>query len=263
MKKKHPIYLLFSRGLAFIFRLLLSLRYKVEIKGSEQVNKNTAVLFLPNHQAMIDPVILLSYIYTFSTATPVISEKYFDIPIARWFFKQWGAVRVSDLEAGSRDTSVLQVITRSVYKGLRRKVNILIYPAGQLAGQGYERIQNKKSAYHIVDKLPQGVQIVGVRMTGLWGSIFSKARSKKSPDFFLQLSKGLFYILANLLFFVPRRKVSIEFIDITEIAHEKAALGQKPFNAFLEEFYNVDGEEPPLFLKHFFYQPQSMKQGGK
>jgi 1-acyl-sn-glycerol-3-phosphate acyltransferase len=255
MKKRESFIVLLSKVLAFKIRLLLRFRYKISIKGSEILQNNSPVLFLPNHQALIDPIILISHIYRFSTATPVISEKYYNIPLVKWYFKRMGAVRVSDLEAGSRDTQVLKVITRSVFKGLRRNKNIVIYPSGQIAVQGYEKIFNKKSAYHIVKEIPDDVQIVGVRITGLWGSMWSKAKTGKSPNFFVQLLKGIFYVLVNLLFFLPKRAVIIEFEDLTPIAKEKVVLGQKTFNAFLEDFYNLHGEEPALFLKHVFYLP--------
>ena len=260
MKKPNSFVHILSKILAFKIRLLLRFRYRISIKGSEILQTNSPVLFLPNHQALIDPVILLSQIYRFSSATPVVSEKYFNIPVLKWYFKRLGAVRVSDLETGSRDTQVLKVITRSVIKGFGRRKNIVIYPSGQIAGQGYEKIFNKKSAYHIVKSIPDGVQITGVRISGLWGSMWSKAKSGKSPDFFTQLLKGIFYVLANLFFFLPKRNVTIEFEDITSIAREKAILGQKPFNTFLEDFYNLRGEEPALFLKHIFYLPQMKRK---
>ena len=260
MKKTGSFIIIFSKILAFKIRLLLRFRYRISIKGSENLQTSSPVLILPNHQALIDPVILLSQIYRVSTAVPVVTERYFNIPVVKWYFKRIGAVSVSDLEKGSRDTQVLTSITRSVYKGFLRNNNILIYPSGQIAGQGYEKIFNKKSVYHIVQTIPDDVKIVGVRISGLWGSIWSKAKSGKSPDFFVQLLKGMFYVLANLLFFVPKRNVCLELEDITPIAKEKAALGQKPFNSFLEDFYNLHGEEPALFLKHFFYLPQSNRK---
>jgi long-chain-fatty-acid--[acyl-carrier-protein] ligase len=167
-----------------------------------------------------------------------------------------GAVRVSDLERGSRDIRVLKTITRSVLKGFRRKKNILIYPAGQIAMQGYEKIINKKSAYQIVLSVPEDVQIVGVRITGLWGSMFSKAKPRKPPVFFLELLKGCFFVLVNLVFFLPKRNVTLEFEDITTSAKEKVLPGQKEFNTFLEDFYNLHGEEPALFVRHVFFLPQ-------
>ena len=256
MQNKDTFINLLSKFLAFKIRLLLRFRYKVSVKGSEILQNHSPVLFLPNHQALIDPVILLSQIYRFSTATPVISSKYYDTPLVKWYFKRMGAVRVSDLETGSRDTHVLTSITRSVLKGFRRNKNIVIYPSGQIAAQGYEKIFNKKAAYHIVRSIPPNVQIIGVRITGLWGSMFSKAKTGKSPDFFVQLLKGIFYIIANLLFFLPKRTVNLEFEDFTPIAKEKAMMGQKHFNSFLEDFYNMHGEEEALFVKHIFYLPK-------
>ena len=259
MKNADKFIIFLSKILAFKIRLLLRIRYRVSIKGSEILQNNSPILFLPNHQGLIDPVILLSEIYRFSTATPVISEKYYDLPFAKWYFKRLGAVRVSDLGTGSRDTQVLKSIIRSVYKGLKRNKNIVIYPAGQLAGQGYEKIFNKKSAYYIVRTIPENVQIVGVRINGLWGSMWSKARTGKTPDFTVQLLKGIFYALANLIFLAPKREITIEFVDITTTAKEKAIPGQQPFNLYLEEFYNINGEEPVLFLKHIFYLPISKR----
>ncbi len=222
------------------------------MEGVDRIKTDAPVLFLPNHPALIDPVILVSQLWRFMAVVPVIAEKYYNVPLAKWYFKGIGAVSVSDLEAGSRDTQVLTTITGAVAKGFRQKKNIVIYPGGQIAGQSYERIFNKKSAYHIVKEIPEDVQIVGVRITGLWGSMWSKAKTGKSPHFFVQLLKGAFYVLANLVFFVPKREVKIEFSDITSAAKENAALGQKPFNQFLEEFYNVNGEEKAVFYSFRF-----------
>jgi len=255
MKKSDAFFVAFLKVLALVIRLMLRSRYRITIKGADIIQNNSPVLFLPNHQALIDPIILLSQIYRFSKATPVLSEKYYDITVTKWFFRRWGAVRVSDLEAGSRDTQVLKSITRSVYKGLKRNNSILIYPSGQITAQGYEKIFNKKSAYHIVRNVPEDVQIIGVRVNGLWGSMFSKVNSRKPPDFFVQLMKGFLFVLANLLFFVPKRSVILEFEDITTIAKEMVVLGQKPFNTFLEDYYNLHGEEQALFLRHIFYFP--------
>lgn len=255
MRKSDIFVLGFSKALASLVRLLLRVRYRIIVRGADIIEKQSTILFLPNHQALIDPMIILSHIYRYSTAIPVISAKYYDIPVAQWYFRRLGAVRVSDLERGSRDTRVLKTITRSVLKGFRRKKNILIYPAGQIAAQGYEKIINKKSAYQIVLSLPGHVQIIGVRITGLWGSIFSKAKPGKPPVFFLALLKGFFFVLMNLVLFLPKRNVTIEFEDLTKSAKEKVLPGQKEFNAFLEEFYNLHGEEQALFLRHIFYFP--------
>lgn len=253
MNRHKPFLILVLLKVAALTRILLSLRYKVSIKGTEVLKNTGPVLFLPNHQALIDPVLLMSHIYRYSWAIPVISSTYYDITLLRSIFAGLGAVRVSNLEAGSRNINVLNEITRSVLKAFRRGRSIVLYPSGQIASQGYEKILNKKSAHKIVNKIPDDVRVIGVRMNGLWGSMWSKARTGKTPNFFVQLLKAIFYILANLIFFLPRRKVTIEIEDLTLQAKPNAQLGIKPFNLFLEDYYNFHGEENPNFLSHFFY----------
>lgn len=257
MKKQSPFLIFLLTMLAAVVKTILSLRYKITIKGAEQLKNSTPVLILPNHPALVDPIILLSHIYKYSNAIPVISSAFYDIPVLKSFFSSLGAVRVSDLDGGSRNINVLNDISRAVLKGFRRGKNIILYPSGQLASQGYEKIFNKKSAQNIASKVPDNVTIIGVRTTGLWGSMWSKARTGKSPNFLIHLLKGIFYILANLIFFLPRRRVTIEIEDLTQLAKENALLGRKTFNLFLEDFYNFHGEEGANFLSHFFIRSKN------
>jgi 1-acyl-sn-glycerol-3-phosphate acyltransferase len=238
---------------AAFLKYMTSLRYKVTIEGAEILKDSSPSLILPNHQALIDPIILMSHIYRDTNAIPVISSTFYDIPLLKSLFTSLGAVRVSNLEAGSRNLNVLSDISRSVLKGFRRGKCIVLYPSGQLAAQGYEKIYNKKSTQYIVSRIPDDVKVLGVRITGLWGSMWSKAKTGKTPNLFIQMLKAIFYVLANLVFFMPRRTVTIHIEDLTNIAAEKAKLGRKPFNLFLEDFYNQNGEENLKVLNYFFY----------
>ena len=180
MKQHHPLIIAFAKGLSACLRILLSLRYKVEVKGDNVLQSSTPLLVLPNHQALIDPIIIISQIYKRTTVIPVITSGYYDIPVIRNLFREWGAVRVSDLESGSRNTNVLNEITTAVNGGFAMGKNIILYPSGQIAGQGYEKIFNKKSAHNIVSEMPAHVKVVGVRINGLWGSMWSKAWRRRS-----------------------------------------------------------------------------------
>ena len=253
MKRHKPFIITVLLKVATFTRLLLSLRYNVSMKGTEVLKDTMPILILPNHQALIDPIILMSQIYRYSLAIPVISSTFYDIPLLRSIFSEWGAIRVSNLEAGSRNINVLNEITQSVQKAFSHGRSVVLYPSGQLTSQGYEKIFNKKSAQKIVAEMPDDVKVVGVRISGLWGSVWSKAGTGKTPNFFIQLLKGTFYIFANFIFFLPRREVTIEFEDLTLQTHANAPLGIKLFNSVLEDYYNFHGEENPNFLRHFFY----------
>lgn len=55
---------------------------------------------------------------------------------------------------------------------------------------------------------------------------------------------------------MPRRTVTIEWVDITAEAREKATQDRTSFNQYLELFYNAHGVEQPNYQKYFFYGPQ-------
>ena len=256
MKEKNPVIKSIARLIFLLGRLILSLRYKVELSQLACIDKNMPVLFLPNHQAVVDPMLLVSSVYPHKNVVPVLTSKYYDMPVLNLFFKRWGAVRVSDLASGSRNVDVLNDIKQATIGAFKHQRSIVIYPSGKIAEQGLERIQNKKSAYEIVNHLPDNVQIIGVRISGLWGSMWSKAYTGESPDFVRCLFKGLGYILANLIFFMPRRKVNIVFEDISQVCKQNAhAMGRAGFNTYLERFYNIHGEEQATFRKHYFWKP--------
>lgn len=175
--------------------------------------------------------------------------------------KSLGAVPVADLEAGSRDVSVLDTMRNAMLSALKEGKSVVLYPAGQLCNQGYEKIFNKQGAYRLVKELDNSTRVIGVRQHGLWGSVWSRAWWGKSPDFFKVFALSIFYVLANFVFFVPKRDVEIEFVDITEEAKRNSKnMTRREFNEFLETFYNNNGEEGARFIKHFFYFPASKRK---
>jgi len=236
-----------------VVRNLLKLRYKLEFKGADVIDPNKPTLILPNHQAVVDPMLLVTKLAKQVVAVPVMTESYYDIPVLHYFFKKWKVVRVADLKAGSRDTGVLDSISTSVIGALKNGQTVLLYPSGQITGQSYEKIFNKKSAYHILKELPDNTSVVGLRITGLWGSIWSRAWTGDSPFFGRTVLRVIWYVLANLVFFVPRRKVTMEFKELTDELKEKAQSSVTDFNEHLEAFYNQGGGDKLNFMKHYFY----------
>lgn len=238
---------------ASFFRFGFSLRYSVQINDSEILKDKRVKIFLPNHQSLLEPIILQSYIIRFHEISPAVSAKYFENTFFRIMMKIVDSIPVSDLDCGSRDLDVLNNVKSELLNRLLSGKNALLYPSGQLTSQGYEKIFNKQAAFNIVSELPEEIMIVGVRVSGFWGSMWSKAKTGKTPDFLSALIKGILIIIANFLFFTPRRKVKFELIDITNIAKQKSKTDRKTFNSYLESFYNQHGAELFTKIKYFFY----------
>jgi long-chain-fatty-acid--[acyl-carrier-protein] ligase len=250
----------FMRYLTSLLRLFLSSRYRVVLKGQELLQHTGGKFILPNHQALVDPQILFAHVSRYTRVVPVVSEIYFKKPVLRHLFKALGAVPVSDITLDNRDHNTLHAISRHVTEALHNGKNVLLYPSGQIAGQGFEKIFNKQSAWAVASEFPSDARIIGVRIGGLWGSMWSRAWIGKSPDFALTALKAIGYVFANFFFFIPKRTVTIEFYDITDEALQHAQEGKNEFNNYLESFYNANGEEPVHYLKHFFYAPTLHRQ---
>jgi len=243
----------------YFYRFIITRRYKIDIKGVELLQAEGGKLILPNHQSHMDPQIMALETYRHGSVVPVVAERFFRIPAIKYFLKEWGAVSVRDIKGGNIDAKVLQTITEQVKEALIRGKNVIIYPSGQLTDQGIEKIHNKQGAFALVADLPENVRVLGVRINGLWGSMWSKAWEGKQPNFLTTFLKGIFLLTANLIFFSPKRKVSLEFVDITSDAIKHSKHDRKTFNTFLENFFNKNGREEVTYVRHYFFLPASRR----
>lgn len=245
------------------YKLLLTRRYKIIIKGKDVLSSKYPKLILPNHVSHMDPQLISIIIHENTDFVPVVAGGFFKVPIVKYFLRKLSAIKVPNLKKDKRDPEILNFINAELLSAFENNKSALIFPAGQLSLNGLEKIRGKQSAYSIASRLPDGVKIVGVRIIGLYGSIWSSAWNGKRPEFFSTFLKAIIYFFANLIFFCPRRTVTFEFVDITEEAKQKASIDRKEFNTYMENFYNADGPEKPNFVRHLFYFPRIKNKVGK
>ncbi|MBS3915526.1 MAG: 1-acyl-sn-glycerol-3-phosphate acyltransferase [Bacteroidetes bacterium] len=241
--------------IAELYYFVLSRRYKISLKGEELLNPKGARLILPNHPAQIDAPLLSLILYRRCDVVPVVSERFMNMPLIGYFVKALGSIPVSDLKFGNRDPKVLDTIHEGVKQGLKNGKSILIYPAGNITRTQLEVIKNKQSAFAVASTLTDNVQVIGARIHGLRGSMWAVSNTGKLPNFGQAALKSTLYLLANFIFFLPKRNVSIEFIDITEEIRAKAKTDRSTFNRYLEDFYNLNGPEPDTYVKYISYLP--------
>lgn len=235
----------------FIYKFLLSLRYKVKLKWIENLKHDGPVLLLPNHVALVDPQILISFLSKYLKISPVASEKYYNKPGIKQVMQLIGTVPIWEMNAGADADDVKKVFAKLV-EALKTGKNILIYPSGQIYRQWYESIVGKQAVYNICKLMPENTKVIAIRNKWLWGSMWSMAWHNGDTGFFQLLIRSIWIILANMIFFVPKRKVNIEIIDITEQINTYKNMSLNEFNKYLENFYNQE-EEKLKFLKHYFY----------
>ena len=228
--------------LAFLLRRILAFRYKIKVKNLKAIEKTCkslgkGILFLPNHPAEIDPLILSALLGKSFSFRPIVIEKFYYLKGAHWLMRWIKALPLPDFDLSINAWKIreIELCLKKVLEALENKENFLIYPSGRLKTDGKERIGGNSFVYRILQAQPQ-VTVVLIRTTGLWGSLFSRALTGESPNFWHALFQGFKGLLKNGIFFMPRRKVCIEFeIAKEEFFHFKSRL---QFNKYLENWYN-------------------------
>ncbi len=222
---------------------LVSLRYKIEVKGLDKIKKKGGTLFLPNHPAEIDPIIIYNLLAKKFKPRPLVIEHFYYLGGARFFMNIIRALPMPNFELSANSWKIHQVekCLKKVQEEMKGGESFLIYPSGELKRKAHESIGGNSFIHKLVETSPD-INVVLVRTTGLWGSLFSCAYSKESPDFWGILGKGLKIILKNGIFFTPKRKITIEFEESPAGFPKKG--GRLELNKYLEEWYNK--EEEPL-----------------
>ncbi|HEV8051109.1 MAG TPA: 1-acyl-sn-glycerol-3-phosphate acyltransferase [Parachlamydiaceae bacterium] len=208
--------------------ILIPMRYKVEIKGAECLDiknggVNSSILFLANHSSHIDATIIGTTILKKHMSLSIWAlDLTFKLPYLRWAARHKESIQVVKVpnineRRSEKHTSNLHKLVSRTGDGLLKGKNFLIFPAGRCKNTPVEKIDGKSAIPLIIQQYPE-VNIILVRVTGLWGSRFSCAtklenrwatRSIRTLDMFWQSLK---MVLLNGIFFIPKRKILVEFI---------------------------------------------------
>ena len=199
-----------------------------------------SLLVLPNHPAMVDPMLVGAEFWR-TPLKPLCDELFFRTGIvAPAVLKTLGAVAVPDLRKHrtSKGATIARGLSGIVMDTLAAGGDVIFYPSGHIYTEDREDIGTRQLAYNLAKELPENVRVIGVRTTGLWGSIWSRKGRKDSPPFVPTFVKSvlLWFFVSP---FVPRRKVTMHIEDLTERVKSWAAtLTRLEFNAKLNDWYN-------------------------
>ena len=235
-------------------RLLLGLRYRIRVTGLEKLQASQGVLFLPNHPALIDPLIVMTFLCGRFGPRPLVLEKFSAMPGIGWLLRLVRAIPVpsADEEAGIRKRRRIENAVAQVADALKRGDNVLLYPSGRLTSWGKEHLGGNSAVHHLLETVPT-TKVVLLRTRGLYGSAFSRAYSpEQSPSLSTVLKKGVATICSNFILFAPRRQVSLEFLDAPiEFYQLKSA---SAINKWLERWYDSDGGEIASLVSYSFWR---------
>jgi len=247
--------------ISFLIKFAISLRYKVTYKGLESLNslptdKSPGTLFLPNHPSQLDGFFVMRGIEQYAPR-PAAVEYLYEIPLVSLLLRLVRAIPVPNLDSCGNSVKRYRVdqVMNQLIAALKEGDNFLFYPSGRLKVTGSEMIGGASGVRRLLQAVP-GTTIVLVHVTGLWGSTFSRGITNRVPKLGQTFWNGFKHILKNLIFFTPRRQVTVEYsVAPQDFPYTGTRL---EINKYLESFYNksADGvaygpEGEPLTLKSF------------
>lgn len=256
---------LIARMLCWVLRMGLGLRYRISMKNLKELKKlkksKRGCLILPNHPAEIDPILVGSHLWRQFKPHPLVVEKFYYYPGAQFFMELAGAIPIPDFEVSVNNWKVKKgdEAYENILAKLKQGENLLVYPAGLLKRTAHEKIGGSSLISRLMSDY-RDFDILLVRIDGLWGSMFSRALTGNIPGFWGLLLKGIGIIFKNLIFFTPKRDVSLEFcVNPPDFPYDSE---KRDLNQYLEKFYNryrqddgTIGEEEPLrLISHRFYR---------
>ena len=247
---------------------LLWLRYRIEVRGLDEIARRgtRGVLFLPNHPALIDPIIVLSRLMKRFAPRALADEDQVDRFFIRRLARRIGAIPVPDLAA--QGPAAREAVGRAIDRCaevLHGGGNLLLYPSGHAYHSRYEDLRGNSAVQRLLQAAPD-VRVVLVRDTGLWGSRFSRAWGTE-PDVGRVVRRTPWLLLLNGLFFMPRRRVTLEFVEPDDLPRDAS---RNEINGYLESFYNADAP-PARHVPTFWWkgstprempEPQQARIGG-
>ena len=241
-----------GRVLTRILVWLLSLRYRLKVTGLKAIRAKgqSGIVFLPNHPALGDPVVVLALLYGGFAPRSLADEYQISRPVIRSLARWFGARPLPNLERrGVEAVDGTRHALAETIEGLKHGENLLLYPAGHIKRGCLEDIGASSGVKAVLDGVP-GIRVVLVRMHGVWGSSLSWGFTGRYPQLVPMLGRGLKYLLLNGLFFMPRRRVTIEFVEPAGLPR---TADRMVLNRYLETFYNTSAT-PNTYVPYGFWE---------
>ncbi len=165
------------------FKAMLKIMFKIafvriEIEGSEHIDKKKAYLFMPNHVSLLDIPLVAAFIPVFIRG--VEAHHHFKWPIYGWATKRYGNIPINRQKIGKSMKSL-----EAAGKYLSEKKSVIIFPEGHRTKNG-RLLKFKKLPFFLAKQV--GVEIIPMGISGMhklhpYGSFTLDLRSKLKIKF--------------------------------------------------------------------------------
>ncbi len=156
----------------FLIWILVSIMYRVKVRGLENIPERGPVLIVCNHVSFMDPLVIGGTVRR--PVRFVMDHNIFKVPVLNFIFRTARAIPIAPAK---EDPQALQRAFDRIDSELAAGEVVCIFPEGKLTRDG-EINEFKKGVEKILERRP--VPVVPMALRGLWGSFFSR-REGKAP----------------------------------------------------------------------------------
>ena len=165
-------------------RLLLALRYRIRLEGLAGVAERgtRGILFLPNHPALIDPPILVSFLHARFRPVVLADKDQIDRPGVRLLARLFDVLPLPDpVRYGEACRAEVEAALARGAAHLRAGGNLLIYPAGRINTRRLCSLGGNCAVETLLKAAPEArVKALRTPATGAWTTLRS-SRSATYP----------------------------------------------------------------------------------
>lgn len=214
----YTIYKLPQSLILLFLKLVVGLRYRLEVDGIKNIPSSGGVLLLGNHISWIDWAIILMAVpreVKFVMDKTIYSKWYLT-----WILKIFKCIPISN--ASSKST--IQIIAKELDKGSV----VVVFPEGSITRNGHLG-EFKKGFEKVLELTTTDVKIVPFYIRGLWQSMFSRAnnkfkKSKKTNSVTVSFSRVMNKEKANII------SVKKEVFELSSKSWKTHISNLKPLN---------------------------------
>jgi acyl-[acyl-carrier-protein]-phospholipid O-acyltransferase/long-chain-fatty-acid--[acyl-carrier-protein] ligase len=164
----YTVYKLPQSLVLLFLKLVVGLKYKLEVNGIKNIPSNGGVLLLGNHVSWIDWAVILMSVpreVKFVMHKPIYEKWYLN-----WLLKMFKCIPISNI--GSKTT------IKTIAKELDNGSVVVLFPEGSITRNGH--LGEFKRGFEMILNLTNSdnITVVPFYIRGLWESLFSRANKK-------------------------------------------------------------------------------------
>jgi len=163
----------FPQSMLLLFlKVIVGLKYKLEVNGVKNIPSSGGVLLLGNHVSWIDWAVILMSVPR--EVKFVMEKSIYNKWYLKWLLKMFKAIPIS----GASSKSTIQIVAKELDAG-----NIVVlFPEGSITRNGHLG-EFKRGFELILNQTNSEVKVVSFYIRGLWESMFSRANAKLKKSY--------------------------------------------------------------------------------